>query len=109
MKRTSGVGVTDLLMDFPNFGQSRETMQIANLIHASLAILWIGIALGHIYIGTLGTEDALDGMVKGHVSKEWMQQHHDRWHDKLEQEGQVASETETGRKAQPGISGEKGS
>ena len=86
-----GVGVSGLVMDFPNFGQSREIMQIANLIHASLAILWIGIAVGHIYVGTLGTPGTLEGMVKGHVSKEWMQRHHDRWHDKLEREGKVAS------------------
>jgi formate dehydrogenase subunit gamma len=89
-----GVGASGLVMNFPNFDQSRETMQLANLIHASLAILWVGIALGHIYVGTLGTPGTLDGMVKGHVSKEWMQTHHDRWHDQLEREGKVASAAE---------------
>lgn len=91
------VGISGLVMDFPIFGQTRETMQIANLIHASLAILWTAIALGHIYIGTLGTPGALDGMVKGHVAKEWMQTHHDLWYRELERQGKVipASELKT--------------
>ncbi len=91
------VGVSGLVMDFPIFGQTRETMQIANLVHASLAILWTAIAFGHIYVGTLGTPGALDGMVKGHVAKEWMETHHDLWYQKLARDGKIipASELET--------------
>ena len=67
------------VMDFPNFGQSRNVMQIANVVHSVLAMAWLALSLGHIYIGTLGTEGALEGMVTGKVSEEWAEQHHDRW------------------------------
>jgi formate dehydrogenase subunit gamma len=96
-----GVGVSGLVLNFPVFGQERETMQIANLIHSIFGMLWVAIALGHIYIGTLGTPGALDGMTKGHVSKEWMQQHHDRWYAKLEAEGRVGAAPQTGEGQRP--------
>lgn len=69
------------VLDFPNFEQTRSTMQIANIIHAVLAILWISVAFGHIYIGTLGTEGAIRGMTTGRVSREWAIQHHDLWYE----------------------------
>ena len=96
-----GVCVSGLIMDFPNFDQGRGTMQIASLVHSSLAILWTGIALAHIYIGTLGTPGTLEGMIKGHVSKEWMRTHHDRWYEKLEREGRVGSAAELEAAEQP--------
>lgn len=79
---TAGLAVvaSGFVLDFPNFGQERETMQLAHMVHAVLAIVWIAIAFGHIYIGTLGTEGALEGMVKGDVSAEWARQHHDLWY-----------------------------
>lgn len=77
-----GVGVSGLLLDFPNFGQARDTLQQASLIHGALAILWVAISLGHIYLATIGSPGALRGMTRGYVSKEWMQQHHDLWYEK---------------------------
>ena len=73
------VCLSGLVLDFPNFGQTREAMQWANLIHAALSVGWIAVALGHIYIGTLGTEGALEGMRTGYVSEEWAKQHHNLW------------------------------
>jgi len=78
-----GVGISGLVLDFPNFGQDRETMQIANLIHGTLAGLWLAIAFGHIYLGTLGVPGSLRGMVKGEVSEEWMKEHHSIWYEQL--------------------------
>lgn len=82
---TIGLGVcaAGLVMDFPNFGQARETMQIANIIHASLATLFIAASFGHIYIGTLGAEGTFDGMWRGRVSVEWAKQHQDLWYEEV--------------------------
>lgn len=77
------VCVSGLVLDFPNFGQTRETMQWANIIHGTAAMLWIAIFFGHAYIGTLGTEGALQGMTTGYVSSEWAKQHHDQWYEKV--------------------------
>lgn len=85
------VGLTGLWLDFPIFGQDRQSMQIANVLHASFGMLWIVIAFGHIYLGTLGTPGSLDGMTKGHVSKEWAQAHHDRWYEEMQRKGKVGA------------------
>jgi formate dehydrogenase subunit gamma len=82
-----GVCATGLILDFPIFGQTREAMQITQILHAIFATLWIAIALGHIYLGVWGTPGALEGMTTGRVSEEWMQHHHDRWYEKMEKEG----------------------
>ena len=73
------VCVSGLVLDFPNYDQSREAMQWANIIHGALSIAWMSVALGHVYIGTLGTEGALEGMRTGYVSEEWARQHHNLW------------------------------
>lgn len=89
-----GVGISGLVLDFPNFGQSRETMQLANVIHSILAGLWLAIAFGHIYLGTLGVPGSLRGMVKGKVSEEWMKEHHSVWYEHLKSGGEQAQEKE---------------
>ena len=85
---TVGVAVciSGLVLDFPNFQQERETMQVANIVHGILSIGWIAVALGHIYIGTLGTEGALEGMATGYVSEEWARQHHNLWLEEVKQQ-----------------------
>jgi len=45
-------------------------------------------ALGHIYIGTIGTEGALRGMITGKVDKSWAKQHHDLWYRQINKEKQ---------------------
>ena len=79
---------------------SRPDMQQANLIHAVLSLGWTAVALGHIYIGTAGTEGAFEGMSTGYVSAEWAKQHHDLWYEKAEAKGKVIEPlTRAGRAA----------
>ncbi|MFQ5993862.1 MAG: formate dehydrogenase subunit gamma [Acidiferrobacterales bacterium] len=59
----------------------RETMQVANLIHAVAGVLWIALMLGHIYLGAWGVQGAFSAMWTGEVSEEWAKQHHDLWYD----------------------------
>ena len=56
-------------------------MQYANLIHGGAAILFIAFGLGHIYLGTIGMEGALEGMTKGTVDENWAREHHDLWYE----------------------------
>ncbi len=90
------VCVTGLVMLAPIMGwqlpealTGRSVMQQANLLHAALAIIWTAVALGHIYIGTAGTEGALEGMTTGYVSEEWARQHHDLWFNKVANQGEA--------------------
>ncbi len=71
--------VLDMIV--PGLDYWRGTMQLANMIHAIGAILITVFAMGHIYIGTIGTEGAIDGMKTGYVSESWAKQHHEKWYD----------------------------
>ena len=77
------VGVTGLILDFPNFDQTRSTMQIANIVHGVGALLFIAASLGHIYMGTIGTEGAYDAMRTGKVDETWAKEHHELWLDQV--------------------------
>jgi formate dehydrogenase subunit gamma len=78
-----GVGITGVILDFPIWDQSRFTMQVAHVIHATVAVLFVTASFGHIYMGTLGAEGAFEGMWRGTVDKVWAQQHADRWYEQL--------------------------
>ncbi len=76
-----------LVLDFPILGQTRADMQLAELVHVVCALVLTAVALGHIYIGTIGTEGALDGMVTGRVDTRWAKQHHGLWYQELMAQG----------------------
>lgn len=73
------VSVSGFLLNFPLFGQTRADMALAQAVHAITSLLWIAFFFGHAYIGTLGTEGALEGMTTGRVDVNWAKQHHDLW------------------------------
>jgi formate dehydrogenase subunit gamma len=73
------VSISGLLLLFPNWNTSRELMAQSNLIHAALGTLFTALSLGHIYIGTIGTEGALKGMKEGYVDETWAKEHHALW------------------------------
>jgi formate dehydrogenase subunit gamma len=77
------VTVSGLLLLFPFYVTNIFGMQIAQVVHAVIAILFIALILGHIYIGTLGMEGAFEAMWTGEVDYNWAKEHHDLW---LEQE-----------------------
>lgn len=70
--------------------ETRATMQFMHQVHAISAIIWIAMFFGHAYIGTIGTEGALEGMTTGQVGVEWAKQHHDLWYEDVK--GQTAQE-----------------
>lgn len=78
------VSITGIVLDFPIWGQTRETMQTASLVHAVAGGIWIALIIGHIYLGAWAVEGTLSGMTNGRVSSEWAREHHDLWY---EQEG----------------------
>jgi formate dehydrogenase subunit gamma len=82
------VSITGLILDFTVFGQTRMLLQISHIIHSiSACLLTVG-ALGHIYIGTIGTEGALEGMTHGEVDVTWAKQHHDLWYEQIKDQDQ---------------------
>ena len=75
------VSLSGLVLDFPNFDQTRATMQAANIIHLIAASLFMLGALGHIYLGTLGMAGAYDAMRTGVVDETWAKEHHRYWYE----------------------------
>lgn len=73
-------GVT-LMFPFGWFGY--DGMQWAQLVHAGIATAMIALILGHIYIGTVGMEGAIDAMWSGRVDRNWAKEHHDLWYDEI--------------------------
>jgi formate dehydrogenase subunit gamma len=74
------VSVTGFVLNFPNFEQGRELMQQANVIHAIASVAFMAMSLGHIYIGTLGTDGAYEAMRSGYVDEVWAKEHHEYWY-----------------------------
>ncbi|MBK6805807.1 MAG: formate dehydrogenase subunit gamma [Betaproteobacteria bacterium] len=77
------VGVSGLVLNFPNFEQTRATMQIANIVHLVAAIVFICLSLGHIYMGTVGVDGALESMRSGYVDETWAKEHHEYWYNDI--------------------------
>jgi formate dehydrogenase subunit gamma len=77
------VAVTGYLLMFPFYGTDIDSMQMAQMFHAVVAMLFVAAMLGHIYIGTIGMEGAFEAMGTGEVDLNWAKEHHRLW---LEQE-----------------------
>jgi formate dehydrogenase subunit gamma len=75
------VSLSGFVLDFPVFNQGRHVMQAANLIHATFALLFICAAFGHIYMGTIGADGALEAMKTGMVDETWAKEHHALWYE----------------------------
>ena len=70
-----------LILLFPNFDQTRAAMQDAWIWHAVAALLYIAMAIGHIYLGTVGVEGAYQAMRTGYVDEVWAKEHHEIWYN----------------------------
>ena len=75
----AAVAVSGLLLLFPFYGTNIASMQIAQVVHAIVAVLFIALILAHIYIGTIGMEGAFEAMGTGEVDLNWAKEHHDQW------------------------------
>ena len=70
------------LLMFPFYGTNIANMQLAEMVHGVSAALFVAVMLAHVYIGTIGTEGAFEGMWDGTVDLNWAKQHHSLWAEK---------------------------
>ncbi len=75
----AAVAVSGYLLLFPFYVTNIFGMQIAQVVHSVIAILFVALILCHIYIGTLGMEGAFEAMWTGEVDLNWAKEHHDLW------------------------------
>jgi formate dehydrogenase subunit gamma len=76
-----------LALAFPFYWFEYTGMQVAQTVHAAVALLMIGLIIGHIYIGTVGMQGAFSAMWSGRVDRNWAREHHSLWYRQVEDSG----------------------
>jgi formate dehydrogenase subunit gamma len=75
----AAVAASGYVLMFPFYGTDIASMQIAQIAHAIVAVLFVAAMIGHIYIGTVGMEGAFEAMGRGTVDLNWAKEHHNLW------------------------------
>ena len=73
------VAATGYQLIFPFYATGIEGMQLAQIVHSVVAVLFVAAMLAHIYIGTIGMEGAFEAMGSGSVDINWAKEHHSLW------------------------------
>ncbi len=77
------ITISGLVLNFPNFGQSRATMEFYLVIHGIASLIMIVASFGHIYMGTAALEGTFEVMQTGYCDTNWAKEHHDLWYEKV--------------------------
>jgi formate dehydrogenase subunit gamma len=75
----TAVAASGYLLMFPFYATDIQGMQLAQIVHGVVAVLFIAAMLAHIYIGTIGMEGAFEAMGDGTVDVSWAKTHHSLW------------------------------
>jgi len=96
------VVASGLVLDkvLPGLLYTRDTMQIAHMVHAVATVLMMLLFMGHIYIGTIGMKGAYRAMRTGYVDEGWAREHHELWHDDI-RAGKIPAQRSTPAEAPP--------
>jgi len=86
------MSVTGLALEFPWLVEDLRLLQASTILHGVAAVVLISVAIGHIYVGTIGMEGSIDSMLKGEVDENWAREHHDLWYEEVT--GKKADEPE---------------
>jgi formate dehydrogenase subunit gamma len=73
------VAASGYMLMFPHLLDNVGLQQWSHIAHGLLAMAMIAAILGHIYIGTIGTEGAFEGMSQGVVDYNYAREHHSVW------------------------------
>ncbi len=99
------VVASGLVMDklVPGLDYTRSTMQLAHMVHSVSNILMVVMFIGHIYLGTLGTEGAFQGIKTGYVDETWAREHHELWYDDVKSGKIPAHRSTSGANGVPAV------
>lgn len=73
------LSVTGVWLMFPFYFGDVASMQLMQVIHAIVSLILIAVVIAHIYIGSIGMEQAFDAMSTGQVDENWAKEHHGIW------------------------------
>lgn len=91
------ISISGLILVSPNFGQGRLIMEFTHILHVVSAMILIVVSIGHMYLGSIGSEGALEGMKSGYVDINWAAAHHDRWGKLCREQDLIVSAEEYAR------------
>ena len=75
-----GMIVSGFMLMFPFYGGlTVGNMELAEIFHGSIGVLFVSMIFVHIYLGTIGMEGAFDAMADGNVDLNWAKEHHNLW------------------------------
>ena len=85
-----GIGViaSGFVLLFPFYGTTVGNMELAEIAHSVIAMLFISAMFVHFYMGTIGVEGAFEAMAQGTVDVNWAKERHSIW---LEEETRVGA------------------
>jgi len=79
------------LLMFPFYATDISGMQIVQVIHGVVAVLFVAVMIAHIYIGTIGMQGAFEGMWDGRVDLNFAKEHHSLWLEQEARKGEAAN------------------
>ncbi|MBL6081956.1 formate dehydrogenase subunit gamma [Belnapia sp. T18] len=71
--------VSGYLLMAPGLLDNVTNQQWAHVLHGLMAMVMMAAIIGHIYIGTIGTEGAFEAMATGRVDYNYAREHHSLW------------------------------
>ncbi len=72
--------ISGFMLMFPFYGGLNVgNMELAEVFHGVVGMLFVALMIAHIYLGTLGMEGAFDAMSDGNVDLNWAKEHHSLW------------------------------
>ena len=80
------VAVTGYVLLFPFYGTNITAMELAQVVHSTVAVLYVAAMFVHIYMGTIGVEGAFEAMGDGNVDVNWAKERHLLWYEEKMQE-----------------------
>jgi formate dehydrogenase subunit gamma len=90
--------ISGYLLMAPGLLDNVTSQQWAHVVHATMAMVLVAAILGHIYIGTIGTEGAFEAMAEGEVDWNYAREHHSVW---LEEQAAAARQSVAPPEARP--------
>jgi len=86
--------LNNLGLTLPTELSALQETQLSLLWHSLVGLIMIAIIIGHIYIGSIGMEGAIDAVGSGQVDINWAREHHSLWVEEVESDGKARQPAE---------------
>jgi formate dehydrogenase subunit gamma len=72
--------ISGYMLMFPfYYGMTVGNMELAEVFHGVVGMLYVALIIAHVYLGSVGMEGAFEAMGEGNVDLNWAKEHHNLW------------------------------